>query len=72
MRRPDLARVRPDLVRKRRRPKMRPRAVRKIFRDVEYLAEVVADTVGKLHATGRADLAQPLEDALDKLAGGRR
>ncbi len=50
---------------------MNPRTVRKIFRDVEQLAEVVAETIGRLDAEGRGELARPLEAALVQLSGVR-
>lgn len=59
-----------------RRPKHRPAPPpqasmdRGLLVDVEHLAEVVAETIGRLHAAGRGDIARPLESALDRL--GRR
>lgn len=44
---------------------------RGLLADVEHLAEVVAETIGRLHAARRGDIARPLEDALARL-GGRR
>lgn len=43
---------------------------RGLLADVEHLAAVVADTIGRLHAARRGDIARPLEEALDRL--GRR
>lgn len=57
-----------------RRPKPRPASRQEIDRgllaDVEHLAEVVAETIGRLHTAGRGDIARPLESALTRL--GRR
>lgn len=50
---------------------LKPRTVRGIFRDVEHLAEVAADTVEQLDARGLDELARPLEAALVRLAGRR-
>lgn len=44
---------------------------RGLLADVEHLAEVVAETIGRLHRAGRSDIARPLESALARL-GGRR
>lgn len=58
-------------VARRRKPRhaLKPRTVRKIFGDVEHLAEVATDTVERLDARGLGDLARPLEDAVVRLAG---
>lgn len=61
----------PGIARRRKPPRLKRGTVRKVFRDVEALAEVVADTVEKLDARGLGDLARPLEAALVKLAGKR-
>ena len=44
---------------------------RGLLADVEYLAEVVAATIGRLHAARRGDIARPLEDALGRLGRTR-
>ena len=56
---------------RRRKPRhaLKPRAVRKILRDAENLAEVAVDTVEQLDARNLGELARPLEDAVVRLAG---
>lgn len=44
---------------------------RSLLADVQNLAEVVAATIGRLHAAKRTDIARPLEEALDRLGGPR-
>lgn len=61
----------PGVARRRKPRQLKRGTVRKVFRDVEALAEVVADTVEKLDARGLGELARPLEEALVKLAGRR-
>lgn len=62
---------------RRRRPRRRPQRQTsaavdaRLLQDVEHLAEVVAETIGRLHKIRRSDIARPLEDALERL-GGRR
>ena len=51
------------------RPPLKRSVVRGIFRDVENLAGVAADTVEQLDARGLPELARPLEAALVQLAG---
>ena len=52
-----------------RRPAPRQEIDRGLLADVEHLAEVVAETIGRLHKIGRGDLARPLEAALERLGG---
>lgn len=59
----------PGMARRRKPRAMKQRTVRKVFRDVESLAEVAADTVEQLDARGMGELARPLESALVNLAG---
>ena len=56
-------------------PKRRPAPPQSIDRgllaDVEHLAEVVGETIGRLHRAGRGDIARPLESALGRLGRTR-
>lgn len=60
---------------RRRRPSGRPaprqEIDRRLLADVEHLAEVVAETIGRLHRAGRGDIARPLESALGRLGRTR-
>lgn len=55
------------------RPRPRPSADidRGLLADVEHLAEVVAETIGRLHAARRGEIARPLEEALGRLGKTR-
>lgn len=56
--------------RHRRHPRTAQRNIdRRLLADVEQLAEASAETIVRLHKAGLGDVAQPLEAALQRLAG---
>ena len=67
------ARMLTRATRRKPRPRSRPSTEidRGLLTDVEHLAEVVAETIGRLHRAGRGDIARPLEHALGRLGRTR-